>query len=250
MAHLARLSIGDILKDGDTWARHLYDLADRVKFFVDTHIARAVLDMNRAPHDRPPENPDGIVKTVTVNATQVWDDPGGLSPELADLLIARYHRPYHGRIEGAARKDAVLFGIDCHTMLSRSPGGAPRGGEPRPMICISNGGDGSGESMGETLTAPPELVRALCDAMQTAFRHEDVMVGVGSGSVLLNNPFRGGHICMRHGGTGFVPWVQFELNRALYLPETSELTESPGAESQKRLRDLREKFFRGIRGVL
>ncbi|NIO15885.1 MAG: N-formylglutamate amidohydrolase, partial [Deltaproteobacteria bacterium] len=89
--HLMRLGIGEILIDGDTWARQLYDLFAHVASYVDTDIARAALDMNRSPGDRPPENPDGVVKTVTAGGIPVWDDPEGLSLQLADLLVKKYH---------------------------------------------------------------------------------------------------------------------------------------------------------------
>lgn len=246
--HLLRLSMQDILRDGDTWSGHLYDLSGHVVSYVDTDIARAALDMNRSPDDRPPENPDGVVKTTTVGGVQVWEDPTGLPHELADRIIEKYHRPYHDRIEAASRKKTAILGIDCHTMLSRAPLFSDQPGAPRPMICISNGGDGTGEPRGEPLTAPPDLTRALRDAVATAFRHEDVTVDIGA--VLLNDPFRGGYLCRRHGISGTLPWVQFEINRALYLPDTLGLTKRPDAEHLTRLGDLREKFIRGLKRIL
>jgi N-formylglutamate amidohydrolase len=87
-------------------------------------------------------------------------------------------------------------------------------------------------------------------AVAAAFRHEYVTVGIGAGAVLLNDPFRGGYLCRHHGISGPLPWVQFEINRALYLPEEPDLTEIPGAASRTRLGGLREKFIRGLKRML
>ena len=62
-----RLSPLEVVLDGDTWSRDLYNLRDHVAAFLDTEIPRAVIDLNRAPVDLPPVNPDGVVKTITVD---------------------------------------------------------------------------------------------------------------------------------------------------------------------------------------
>ena len=82
----------DILMDGDTWSRELYDFKDLVEEYVDIDIARLVVDMNRSPDDLPPSNPDGVVKTITVDRKQVWDDPNGLSKQDIKHLIERYQQ--------------------------------------------------------------------------------------------------------------------------------------------------------------
>jgi N-formylglutamate deformylase len=74
-----RLSLSAVLMDNDTWARDLFSLSARVAFYGESLVARAVIDMNRDPRDRPPQNPDGVVKTVTVFGEQVWDRPEGLT---------------------------------------------------------------------------------------------------------------------------------------------------------------------------
>lgn len=250
VAHLASLSIRDILRDGDTWSRHLYDISNHVVSIVGTDIARAVLDMNRSPEDRPPENPDGVVKSVTADGVTVWTDPDGLHSDLADLLVQKYHRPYHERIREAAGTGLTVLGIDCHTMLSHAPPIGADAGTLRPAICISNGGNEKGEEEGSPLTAPPELARALRDAMEAAFRDINAAVSIGDKTVRINDPFRGGYICRHHGTKGPLPWVQFEINRALYLPDTPELSEKPDGASLRRLEDIRDRFIRGLRRIL
>jgi len=69
-----RISITDrdVFYDGDTLTREIYNLRNSVAAFIEMPIARAIVDVNRAPDDRPPKNPDGVVKTVTVNGTSVY----------------------------------------------------------------------------------------------------------------------------------------------------------------------------------
>jgi formiminoglutamase len=55
----------DILNDGDAFERDVYDLGEHVAGMAATGVARSFVDVNCAPNDPPPENPDGIVKTRT-----------------------------------------------------------------------------------------------------------------------------------------------------------------------------------------
>lgn len=241
-----RLDLTTVLYDGDTWARELFSLDERVVHYLDTEVARAVLDLNRAVSDRPPQNPDGVVKTVDVSGKQIWREKEGLSPEMADRLIADYHQPYHKALAMAAASGKAVVGIDCHTMLAESPESAESLREVRPMICISNRGDEQGESVAELVTAPPALLRALRDSLLIQFQHEDMLTE----PVSLNRPFKGGYITKHHGTAGPLPWIQIEFNRALYLAPNAVLSVKPDMRTEKRLADLREKFYRALKNVV
>lgn len=179
------LDPADVVADGDGGARSIYDLAGRVDAFVTTDVARAVVDMNRAPDD---VRKDGVVKTHTCWDVPVYREP--LPPHLVDLLLARYHAPYHERLRDLAGR--VVAGVDCHTMAARAPPEAPDPGRERPWMCLSDG-DG---------TLPRDWLDALSDALETAF-------GVAPS---INEPFRGGYIIRHHARE--LPWVQLELSRA------------------------------------
>ncbi len=86
--------------------------------------------------------------------------------------------------------------------------------------------------------------------MEREFSGMSLPVEIFGETVRINDPFRGGYTCRHHGLPGPLPWVQFEINRALYLPETGELAEKPDASSLRRLKDIRERFVRGIRRVI
>lgn len=248
---LCRADLPAILRDGDTWSRELYALKDQVLFYNDTHIARAAVDLNREPGDRPPVNPDGVVKTFTINGEQVWHDPAGLPGDKADLLIQRYHMPYHRTIQEACGNPEAVLGLDCHTMLGLAPAGNSDPFQPRPLLCLSNRGDIKGLPTGEEPTTAPEgLLRALQSSLAEQFQHEDVQVKADGPPVTLNHPFRGGFITRYHGTTTPIPWIQVEISRALYMPENPCWTVKPPLEVMRRLKDIRTKFLKGLKKIL
>ena len=55
----------DIFDDGDAFTYCIYAFDDSVIRCERATVARAFVDLNRAPNDRPPANPDGVVKTET-----------------------------------------------------------------------------------------------------------------------------------------------------------------------------------------
>jgi formiminoglutamase len=186
LADICLLSAAQIAKDGDEQAAEIYDLADHVVQCVTTPIARAILDMNRAPDDF---RRDGVVKTHTC-----WEEPiyrRALVPAEIDRLLG-LHAEYHRRLTAAARRSDVVLGIDCHTMAATGPPIGPDPGRQRPHVCLS---DGDGQ------TLPPARMQGLADCFRAAF----------GAQVQVNTPFSGGYIIRRHGHA--LPWLQLELSR-------------------------------------
>lgn len=238
-----------ILRDGDTWSRELYDFRDSVEEYVDTDIARLVIDMNRREDDLPPANPDGVVKTTTVDRSQVWDQPSGLSPLEIQYLIKHYHTPYHQRLLIAAKNRKVIIGIDCHTMLDilSYPDGS--GWEKRPLFCIGNRGCEMGLPLNEPITAPTKLVQKLQENLQQEFvgfvpNHTQQPL------VTLNKPFSGGYITYHHGSQGDIPWLQLEINRRLYLLDAEDISIIPNEFSRVRLIEIRDKLYRAFKSLI
>lgn len=234
------LSERDILLDGDTWTKELYDFRDMVEEYIYTDIARVVVDMNRKDNDLPPKNPDGVIKSIAVNGKQVWKNQ--LSSEEIDTLINKYYKPYHHRLEDGARNPKVKLAIDCHSMLDIGPTKDRVRWERRPLFCISNRGDKLGDKLNEQLTAPPFLMQKLKVELDKKFKgygniNKDVDL------VSINEPFKGGHITTYHGRVGHVPWIQLEINRRLYLPTNEKITLEPNAESRVILKDIMDKLY-------
>lgn len=218
------LSDEEIILDSDTWTRELYDFRNVVEEYVDTDLARIVVDLNRAADDLPPRNPDGVVKLFSVAGKQVWKESHGLPPALVEQLINDYHTKYHIRLEKAALNRKVVLAIDCHSMLAVAPRAmkeslpAAEVADLRPLFCISNRGGTHGEFIGDSLSAPEEMLlrfKSLIEKHFTDFVGKDINVPL----VSLNDPFRGGFITHYHGTKGPIPWIQLEINRQLYLPE-------------------------------
>lgn len=182
-----RLSIEEIIADGDEQAAEVYALEEHVVEVVRTNIARAIVDMNRPEGD---DRPDGIIKTHTCWNVPVYDP--SLPAEVGESLIERYHRPYHARLTDTMKRPDLLFAVDGHTMAAIGPPIAPDPGRVRPAICL---GDRLGESF------PPAWMELMVACFEEVFRLP----------VTVNDPFAGGHICRTH-ASGF-PWVQIEFSR-------------------------------------
>lgn len=178
-----------IVEDSDQDAAEIYALESEVVAWQTTDVARAIVDLNRAPDDR---RADGVVKTHTCWNVPVYRE---LPPEpVVQTLLKRYYRPYHEGLTRLAGRDVVL-GIDCHTMLAKGPPIGPGPGLERPCVCLSNA-DG---------TCPQPWIESLRLCFQEVFE----------GPVTINDPFRGGYITRQHAAE--LPWVQLEVSRALFL---------------------------------
>jgi len=215
-------SAAEVFDDSDAFTREIYDVGSAVAHVQAASVARAFVDLNRAPDDRPPRNPDGVVKTATCWSRPLYAEP--LDPATVESLIERHHYRYHAALEEAARAPGVALGLDCHSMAAEPPPVAPDRGRPRPLFCL---GDAGGT------TCDPELVTRLAAALAEAF-------GVPPDRVAHNRPFQGGYVIRRHGRRP-LPWIQLEMNRSLSLapPWFDPATRTVVAE---RLGELRERF--------
>ncbi len=229
----------DIFYDGDTMALDLYDFKDKVAALVTIPVARAILDVNRAPHDLPPDNPDGIIKTITLQGKSVYKKEKFPGDDIIDILLKKYYFPYHAEITSLLKKHDIKLALDCHTMLEYAPVTDNNPGQARPLVCLSNGGDEKGNPMkkGSLVTCRPEWIQALARSFRDVFTTE--------GDVAINNPFNGGHISQHHYRTTGVPWIQIELNRRLYLSNCYFDTKRLRVESE-RIMELRKRIFSAI----
>lgn len=181
---LNKLTEQQIIEDGDEGAAEIYSIRDNVEQFVTTSVARAFVDLNRAPNDF---RADGVVKTHTCLDVPVYDRP--LSENLIHVLLNKYYAPYHEQLTNSCK--GVKLGVDCHTMLAIGPSIGPMAGQERPLICLSNA-DG---------TCPDDWLKKMGQCFEEAF-------GV---DVSLNYPFKGGFIIKSHAHE--LPWMQIEISR-------------------------------------
>ena len=190
------LTLEEIAADGDEGAAEVYrPLEKNVAVLVTTDVGRPFVDMNRAEGDI---RKDGVVKTHTCWDVPIYRDP--LPPDVVDVLIDRYHRPYHRELREAGARSDVLLGVDCHTMAAKGPPVGPDPGAERPAACLSSG-DG---------TLPESWLVDLRDCLRRS-------LGL---RVSVNDPFQGGYIIRAHAKD--LPWVQLELSRAPYLSQAEK----------------------------
>jgi N-formylglutamate amidohydrolase len=126
-----------------------------------------------------------------------------------EARLERYHRPYHDKLQTMLDATHARFGqvwhLNCHSMKAMGRG---RQGRPAPIREDFVLGDLDGQS---------------CDpAFRDLVANELCAMGY---SVAINAPFRGAELVTRHG----LPAerrhsLQIEINRRLYLDETSITT--------------------------
>jgi formiminoglutamase len=212
-------------EDSDAFTQEIYGLRNDVLVQVQSQVARAFVDMNRAPEDRPPNNPDGVVKTQTCHGKTVYLPGQELDDSWTHQLLDTYYFPYHQSIATALAQTPYLqLALDCHTMEAVAPAIAPDPGQPRPLICLGNN---HGKS------CPQEMMDQLAECFREGFGLEDK-------DVVMNKPFAGGYITRTY-GEGALPWLQVEMNRSLYLSkpwfDAETLTIQP-----ERLQYLNQRF--------
>ncbi len=198
----------------DPLTRELFGFEDRVDAFIDTPISRMIIDLNRPPLPLPPKDPDGIIKRRTVDGREVYR-PGMVPPiDKIHALMVKHYFPYHQRIDELMDHHHVQVAFDCHSMLPYGSSVQKDAGKSRPMICLGNNGDARGNPRpGSVATCPADWIAVLAGAFRDEFSF--------GREVVLNDPFRGGFISNAHYWHKGIPWIQIEINRALYESENS-----------------------------
>ena len=195
---------------------------------LSARFPRAYLDVNREPYELDPQLFDeplprfansqsmrvagglGTIARVVADAEEIYSAAGRPSLEAALQRIELLYKPFHQALAQLITATRDRFGIaiviDCHSMPSTSM--SRPGPGSRPDIVL---GDRFGAS---------------CDGRVTRVVR-DTIADLGL-QVLLNRPYAGGFITEYYGRPfEGVHALQIEINRALYLDETT-LQASPG----------------------
>jgi N-formylglutamate deformylase len=229
------LSDEDLRYYCDPGTRIIFGYHDRVAAYIDTPVSRMVVDLNRPPLPLPPHDPDGIIKTRTVDGRDVYrhgQEPG--MPLIHALLMTHYF-PYHQQVDELIDRNKIRIAFDCHSMLPYGSENQKDAGKIRPRICLGNNGDLRGRARkGSIATCSGKWIAALAGVFKEEFPQKN--------AVTLNNPFSGGFIANAHFWHKGVPWVQIEVNRALYEPELSSMGHDDDAYEQATA--LREKIWK------
>jgi N-formylglutamate deformylase len=191
----------DQFEDGDALTQNIYGIKNEVLAFIQGDIARAFVDLNREVNDQPPNNPDGVVKSMTCLGRPIYHPGQELDENLTEMLLQKYYYPYHDLIRKTLDSNSeIQLMLDCHTMEAVGPQISPDPGKTRPKFCLGSN---------FLKSCPEEIVRKLADCIRTAFK-------LNKEDIVIDKPFSGGHITRTYGNKP-IPCIQIEMSRALYL---------------------------------
>jgi len=237
---LIALSPDELRYYSDPAARELYDFHPNVSGFLDTSISRMAVDLNRPPYHLAPKYPDGAIKFLTGHKTPVYKK--GKFPGITAIheLMVDHFFPYHEAADRVIDEKEIQIAFDCHSMLPYGLPGQPDAGKKRPVICLSNNGDRSGnERVGILATCSGDLIHALASHFSDVFS--------GDGDITFNTPFGGGFISIAHHWHRKTPWIQIEINRAMYEEQVDQ-PGVPGTIDRQVVRDLNKRIWTAITG--
>ena len=204
----------------DAYVDRLFDCAPQFGApLLRAGAPRAYVDLNRSADELDPaliegarrhgHNPRvasglGVVPRVVANGRVIYR--GKLPMTEARYRIDRYWKPYHHQLQGLLNEAHDAFGqailIDCHSMPHEAVDSVVRPGSKRPEIVV---GDRFGaSSRGD-----------LVDQVEAAFAAAGL-------TVVRNAPFAGAYITQHYGRPSRNQHaIQIEIDRALYMDETS-----------------------------
>lgn len=223
-----QLSDLDLFQDIDPFTKEIYNIGRSAKMVLFAEIARTCVDLNRAPDDLPPRNPDGVVKSHTCFRKEIYHQGQAPDATLRKQLLDRYYFPYHRRIKKELQRQDLAMGFDCHSMAPTGPDFSPDRGAVRPIICLGNN---NGKS------APQEFIEKMAACFREAFHLRD-------SEVTINEPFSGGYITKTYGRRP-LPWIQVELNRKLYL-SSPWFDPAKRVVDRRRLKELNRMFEKAL----
>lgn len=196
---------------------------------------RAFCDVNRAEDDLDPAVLDapwptalrptsysqrgmGLIRRLALPEVPMYAAP--LSVRDVEARITRFYRPYRAALramlEEAREADGFVWHMNCHSMKSVGNAMNVDAGAARPDIVVS---DGRGS------TADPALTTRIAEWFSLRGYRASV-----------NDPYQGGDLVRAFGAPSRgVHSVQIELNRALYMNETTAEPHEGFAALQKEL---------------
>ncbi len=210
-----------LFREGDPFSDVLFNIPD-AEVILNAPASRFVADLNR---DRTESGENGVIKLTDFERRPFFPTGYALSREEAEARLSQYYDPYHSALEKYLSSGKIRFFIDGHSMLSHGPAIGPDHSQARPAICLGNFGDAEGNALpgAEPTSCEPDLARRLRSALQSSLLELIRESGLKEG-VCLNQPFDGGYILRKYStGPKAVPGLMIEVNRALYLDESTAL---------------------------
>ncbi len=244
----SKLDALTLRRSEDSYVEELFNfVGDLGAPLLYAHFPRAFLDLNREPYELDPAlfrdglpqyaNTQsvrvvgglGTIARIVSESDEIYREPLSLGAglERINLLYVPYHETLRRLLDEAGQVFGFAVLIDCHSMPS-SP--IADQGAARPDFVL---GDRYGTSCGG------ELTRAACQHLKA--------LGY---AVALNKPYAGGYITEHYGRPHAGQHaLQVEINRALYMNETT-FDKSAGFERVKHdLRDMVRALMAAVPGL-
>lgn len=217
---LERLKIANVIAE---WHRYAVDL-NRLAEDVD---ADSVVGSSNPSGSFP----RGLHWSITTSGEKLMPKP--ISLELHNVLVGRYFQPFHNHVraqfEGFRAQHAkVIYHLDAHSMPSVGTKEHRDPGEHRADVVVS---DCSGKSCSSTFR----------DLVLESYKNAGF-------KVVLNWPYLGGRVTETYGHPDQgQESIQVELNRALYMDETSKALKGDSLiEIQRRLGQAIQEIYQGV----
>jgi N-formylglutamate amidohydrolase len=195
---------------------------------VATPWHRYVVDLNRLPEDIGPDSVRDAIKVQdishlasglhwvkTTRGALLLEEP--ISLELHNLLVKKYYQPFHAEMEAQFQSlkkmgHPEVYHLDLHSMPSVGTSAHPDPGNHRAPIVISDLHGKSSKAWFKDLVIESFKTTGL--------------------NVEYNYPYKGGRVTERYGHPDQGQHtLQIEINRSLYMNETSKQWLSPDAEA-------------------
>lgn len=211
---------------------------------------RAYIDANRALDDIDPRliagqwpqplNPSeksragmGLIRMYALPGLPMYEAP--LTVAEIRQRIDRYYLPYHARLEALLERAHARHGlschIDCHSMKSVGNAMNIDSGQLRPDAVVGDR---------DHSTAHPALTQFIAEQL--------TRLGL---KVQTNSPYKGAELIRRYSAPAAGRHsVQIELNRSLYMDETSGEKNAGYTVLQQQLRELVDALLAALAGDL
>lgn len=217
---LASLPIPLLMFDVDRFVDRLY-LNGLKRLQIPTVICpwhRYAVDLNRWAEDVDADSvvghmnpsgkfPRGLHWSITTMGERLM--PGPMSREAHDIIVQKYFEPFHAQVRRNHQilrdrlRQKPLFHLDLHSMPSMGTSEHRDPGQRRADIVIS---DCEGKA------CSPEFRERVISAYKSA-----------GFQISVNWPYKGGRITETYGRPASgIEAIQVELNRSLYMDETSK----------------------------
>lgn len=240
---LAKLPEVLLMYDVDRYVDRLYEPVIKKLGVpsVKTDWHRYAIDLNRLPDDvdassvQGHKNPAGKFSrglhwVITTTGEKLQPEP--MTQALHDELVTKYFEPFHVEVRAALEKlkakNETVYHIDAHSMPSVGTKEHKDPGERRADVVISD-----------------------CNGTSCSKEFRDLVVGAYERAGFksrVNWPYLGGRVTETYGKpTQGVHSIQVELNRSLYMDETTkQVRQELFTETQKKIAQALEAVYASL----